>query len=304
MSILSTTDLSDDSGPALRLAALLADELETLWRILHVVPEFQSVDTWSSMFEGEDEISRESLLEKHSTVLHEHLDELFTGHRHPGHRRLAVTMGRPADQIVSFVEEHDDIELVVGGTSGHGRFLGPLLGTTSNRLVRESPVPALFVHPELTPKLPERILAPVDRSECSRASLRYAASLARRLDARLYITHAIVVSPFDGDFEPMANFEPNASVIEKERRQELLDLLEELEIADVVDELHIHRRRPGEAIEEDVESYDIDLVCMGTHARGGVHRFFLGSTAERTLRNAPCPILTVRELEPQETARS
>lgn len=302
MSILSTTDLSDDAGPAMRMAAMLADEFDVLWRVLHVVPEFQSVDTWAAMFEGEDEISREKLLSRHSDALREHLDELLANRRHPGRRRLAVTMGRPADQIVRFVDEHDDIELVVVGTSGHGRFLGPLLGTTSNRLVRESPVPALFVHPELTPKLPERILAPVDRSECSRTSLRYAASLARRLDARLFVTHAIVVSPFDDDFEPMANFEPNASVIEKERRQTLVHMIEELGIADLVDELHVHRRRPGEAIEEDVDAYDIDLVCMGTHARGGVHRFFLGSTAERTLRNAPCPILTVRELEPEESA--
>jgi nucleotide-binding universal stress UspA family protein len=52
---------------------------------------------------------------------------------------------------------------------------------------------------------------------------------------------------------------------------------------------------PAPCIAEEAATTGSDLIVMGTHGRGGVAHFVLGSVAERVLRTAPCPVLTVRE---------
>jgi hypothetical protein len=51
---------------------------------------------------------------------------------------------------------------------------------------------------------------------------------------------------------------------------------------------------PAWAIIEYAEAHDIDLIVMGTHGRGGMSHLLMGSVAERVVRTAPCPVLTVR----------
>jgi nucleotide-binding universal stress UspA family protein len=52
--------------------------------------------------------------------------------------------------------------------------------------------------------------------------------------------------------------------------------------------------RPWSGIVSFVREEGIDMIIMGTHARKGVPRFFLGSVAERVIREAPCPVITIR----------
>jgi nucleotide-binding universal stress UspA family protein len=58
---------------------------------------------------------------------------------------------------------------------------------------------------------------------------------------------------------------------------------------------------PPEEILEQARHVGADLIAMGTHGRSGLDRLVLGSTAERVLANAPCPILTVRDAPASET---
>ena len=58
------------------------------------------------------------------------------------------------------------------------------------------------------------------------------------------------------------------------------------------------------AILDFCEEHEADLLIMGTHGRTGVAHVFLGSVAERTLRRAPCPVMTVQAPEPEETERA
>jgi universal stress protein A len=53
--------------------------------------------------------------------------------------------------------------------------------------------------------------------------------------------------------------------------------------------------RPSAAIVQDAKTRQADLIVMATHGRGGFAHFVLGSVAERVLRTAPCPVLTVRD---------
>jgi len=59
---------------------------------------------------------------------------------------------------------------------------------------------------------------------------------------------------------------------------------------------------PAGSIVEYAGAHDIDLIVMGTHGRGGMSHLLMGSVAERVVRTAPCPVLTVREARTQAAA--
>ncbi len=131
------------------------------------------------------------------------------------------------------------------------------------------------------------ILHPTDFSERSRFALRLAGALARDYGARLILLHVAV--------PPVVVYGEGAILpTPEEERDQLLAELEQLQVPGV----HVeHRLEEGDPVAEIVrvaEESRADLIVMGTHGRTGFGRLLMGSVAERTLRKAPCPVLTVR----------
>ena len=138
----------------------------------------------------------------------------------------------------------------------------------------------------------ERILVPTDFSETAGRALEYGRDLAKVFGAALHVLNVIP----DPMTQPWAG-EASGIVIpdllktwqaEAERR------LSELKPAEVPAE---RATRVGHAFVEIVryaKEHDIDLIVMGTHGRGAVAHMLLGSVAEKVVRKAPCPVLTVR----------
>jgi nucleotide-binding universal stress UspA family protein len=138
------------------------------------------------------------------------------------------------------------------------------------------------------------ILVPSDFSDCSDEALRYGLELARRFDAQLHLLHVVqdpVAQPWAAEGFSVPLFE----VVEQWQRQ-----AEERLKASVPD---ADRGRvtiasvvatPYAEILDYAASHNVDLIVMGTHGRGGVTHMLLGSIAERVVRRAPCPVLTVR----------
>jgi nucleotide-binding universal stress UspA family protein len=130
------------------------------------------------------------------------------------------------------------------------------------------------------------ILHPTDLSETSAAAFRLACSLARDYNSDLLILH-VYPQPING-----------AEEIDRDRDDDiesvLLDDLHALAPRDT--NLHIDYRveegSPAEVI-LDVARH-CDLIVMGTHGRGGISRAIMGSVAEQVLRDATCPVVTVR----------
>jgi nucleotide-binding universal stress UspA family protein len=119
--------------------------------------------------------------------------------------------------------------------------------------------------------------------------------MARWYDARLTALHVVPT------FEPMevragALFDP-VRIVEPMPREEVLEALgQALEGAGVgSDEAAVVAEAgpTAETIVDQVVTRDADLLVIGTHGRGGLERFLLGSVADEVLRNAPCPVLTV-----------
>ena len=135
-----------------------------------------------------------------------------------------------------------------------------------------------------------RILVPMDFSPCARAALRYALGLAAPLDAKVEVLHAVAPPPYVP--LDMAIWGEAYDRLGSELSREMDALLDELSETDraritprLVDGI------PYEQILAAAEQSD--LVVMGTHGRTGVAHLLMGSVAERVVRRAPCPVITV-----------
>ena len=143
----------------------------------------------------------------------------------------------------------------------------------------------------------KRILVPTDFSPPSDAALEYARSVAARYGAALQLLHVA-----EDPYRAIYSGEVFVPEIEGLRDEILADtsrrLKERLRPSDVT-ELHASAESiigtPAGSIVEYAGGHDIDLIVMGTHGRGGMAHLLMGSVAERVVRTAPCPVLTVRE---------
>ncbi|PCI07155.1 hypothetical protein COB72_10750 [bacterium] len=135
-----------------------------------------------------------------------------------------------------------------------------------------------------------KILIPVDFSTASLGALAHSEELAHRTGAELTLLYVI---------EPvLATMEFNtAAIIEANQTERINTKLEDLRATEVR-----HGVNAGSMVEEGeaaatiirvVEEYSFDLVVMGTHGHSGFRHLLLGSKAERVVRGASCPVLTV-----------
>jgi universal stress protein A len=139
------------------------------------------------------------------------------------------------------------------------------------------------------------IIHPTDFSEEAVAAERQALELARRLGAELLLLHVSVETPLYA--EGALGMVDVKGVYERQARwaeQQLADRATLLTKNGVPTRW---RRRVGlvhDAICEVAREERADYIVIGTHGRGGIARFMLGSVADRVVRTAPCPVLTVR----------
>ena len=138
------------------------------------------------------------------------------------------------------------------------------------------------------------ILVPSDFSECSDAALRYGLELARRFDARLHLLH-VVQDPLTQPWAAEGFSAPPFEMIEKWQQDAKARLAAAIPLADIGRvTVSATVAWPYAEILRYAAENDVDLIVMGTHGRSGVSHMLLGSIAERVVRHAPCPVLTVR----------
>jgi nucleotide-binding universal stress UspA family protein len=140
------------------------------------------------------------------------------------------------------------------------------------------------------------ILVGIDFSETSKSALRAAENLAHLApDSELHLVHALgwPVVPF-GSRDLIASSQLGFAA-DLERAQEELDKLVEPAIRGVSRVTgHLKIGPPAKIIVQLATDISADLVVVGTHGRSGFDRLLFGSVAEKVVRTAPCPVLTVR----------
>ena len=146
----------------------------------------------------------------------------------------------------------------------------------------------------------KNILVPVDFSEYSKVALRYGLELARKLDAAVTVLHINWIPAAYVGLDVMMPTLPEGG----QTIQDYTHAQAQEHLAALVDEVAkpdgpvIHREvRAGDAAKGIIDRAgedDVDMIVMGTHGRSGLDHWLIGSIAEKVVRSAPCPVLTVR----------
>lgn len=151
------------------------------------------------------------------------------------------------------------------------------------------------------------ILVPTDFSEGSLHAIRYAVSFAQKFHARVHLVHVLEIPP---GLTPDALVHPDLegkmltlqNYLEQLSRDKFAKIQQYIQNKGVTATVGLAHGAPHEAIVKAAEQEQADMIIMGTHGRTGLQHFFMGSTAERVVRYATCPVTVIRIHEDDELA--
>jgi nucleotide-binding universal stress UspA family protein len=144
----------------------------------------------------------------------------------------------------------------------------------------------------------KKVLVPTDFSDSARHAFSYGLSFAAEYEAELVLLHVVenLTVGYASDLFPV----PMAEVFQEisgYAKAELQKLAEEARKRGVsVTELVVQGKPSAEIIRHAAEN-EVDMIVLGTHGKGMLDQALFGSTTERVVRRAPCPVLTVRKPE-------
>lgn len=148
----------------------------------------------------------------------------------------------------------------------------------------------------------ERILVPTDFSESSLYALNYAIDLNRVLKARLYLLHVLQ------DFTEFSEYNLSPSILpqlyvefEENATRKLEEMLGEIVPSETPCGTYIIHGVPFYEIIQFAKKENIDLIVIASYGRTGLKHVLFGHTAEKVVKKAPCPVLTVRPPETEIT---
>lgn len=204
-----------------------------------------------------------------------------------------------ATEVVLDAARELGANLVVMGTRGLTGLKHVLLGSVAERTLRQAPCPVLVVPTRDRREEPlgrfRRILVPLDFSKHSDSALALAVDLAREHGAELHLVHAYelpaAVTMAYGVAIPQTVWDG----IQEAAAARLEEGRQRVEAAGLRATTHLATAPAADAIASAAEAFEADLIVMGTRGLTGLKHVLLGSVAERTIRSARCPVLTVKD---------
>jgi len=297
--ILSPVYFDETSPVALQYARYFAQQGGGTVYLLHVVPT-DELHLLRKVYRPEsgggadavwaEKVSREKLQEMAYAHLGEVPYEIVT--------RLS---GDPATGILE-AEKELGADLVVMATHGRTGIAHLLLGSVAEKVVRESRCPIFTTRrgEELSSVEPlQKILVPVDIAERSMVALTYARRIAEQSKGTVYPLHIVPTEETDlllrDVYQAREGTGANLVVAEKVARQKLADLAKE-HLSGVRYETVLHvSGDPAKTILEVEREVGADLMVLATHGFTGIFHLLLGSLTEKMVREAGCPVLSLRQ---------
>lgn len=142
----------------------------------------------------------------------------------------------------------------------------------------------------------QKILVPTDFSDNARIALDYAAELARSRNAEVLLVHVMEPPIYPVSFGVGPT---NLPLMEQDIRRHVEEALERLRREAFGDTIRcrciVREGQPFVEIVKAAREEGADMIVISTHGHSGIKHLLLGSTAERVVRKAPCPVLTVRQ---------
>jgi nucleotide-binding universal stress UspA family protein len=295
--IICTTDFSDFSNHAVPFGIALAREFGAKLYLCHVI------DLSSVTMYGEGFLDPLEIKTKISDHVYDHLEKLIDDQ--PVDWEPLSPEGHIADEIALMAEEKD-VDLVVSATHGRSGLKRLILGSVTERLMRTLPCPLFVVSsPEQDSAAStkekvsfQRILVGCDFSSDSGLAFQYGLSLAQEFQSEVHLAHVIAPTVYKDLLGP--------AIEEKEEfQQDLRKKLNEKLTEMVPGEVHnwctlktaLLAGQPHEELTKYAVVHDIDLIVLGVRGHSLVETLFVGSTTDRVVRVAHCPVLSVRPIE-------
>jgi nucleotide-binding universal stress UspA family protein len=143
-----------------------------------------------------------------------------------------------------------------------------------------------------------RILVPTDFSKFSDVALTYAAALAQRFGAELYLVHVVQdLALFVPDAVGVAPISPPIEQFTAAAREALGRVSRDERLKGLTVHTEVIEGTPFYEIIRFARETEIDLIVVGSHGHTGLAHVLLGSVTDKVVRKAPCPVLTVRHPE-------
>lgn len=301
--ILFPTDFGESAEEALRYAAMLASQYDAELTMMHVVSLFSDGPATA-----EEQISEmEQYADKFADQLHQQADEFIDraieheSYRHLNMKKLIVRGFSPNQEVVRVVEQ-EGVDLIVMGTYGRGGVRHMLFGSTAEQVVRTANCPVLTVRHHAPHTLDfqriRSILLPTDFSEYSKKALPYALSFAENYGADLHVLHV-----FEQRIHPAFYIQDKSTPFDLDQglHDRALDALDEFVYDELKDKIsfkcEVASGKPFVEIINYARDNEIDLIVLATHGLTGLEYMVIGSTTERVVRKAPCPVLSIKDPE-------
>lgn len=293
--MICTTDFSDAANQAVPFGIALAREFKARLYLCHVI-DISAVATYGEGFS--DPLEQEKRLRDYAE---ERLGKLMSDAIIDW--QPVIRIGHVADQIVWLAQEKK-ADLVISATHGRSGLKRLVLGSVTERLMRTLPCP-LFVVRSLQQDEAgvvkegirlERILVGCDFSADSDLALQYGFSLAQEFQSEVHLVHVIEPTVYKDLLRPAVE---EKEAYHQDLRKELWEKLNRIVPEEVCNwctpKTALLAGHPHVELTKYAVLHDIDLVVLGVRGQNVVETLFVGSTTDRVIREAPCPVLSVAD---------
>lgn len=295
--ILLATDGSMSARPAEELAETLAKAFEATLALVRVL-EFEP---WRDL---EYQVNQLYLNDRRREI-REQLGAAVDAFRARG---VSVEqydpVGVPSQEIIELASRLQS-DLVVLGTHGRSGLDHVLIGSTAERVVRGAPCPVATIKAAATSGQAAgspvgggsggtlgRLLVPVDFSDCSQEALEYAVRLGERFGSTLTLLHVVEPVAYGLDFT--LSHALTGAALRNQIERAIDDLIGAFSRKGLRADRQIVPGLPADVITRVAEVQGSEAIVMGTHGRRGWSHVRFGSVAESVVRQARCPVFTIR----------
>ncbi|WP_440008019.1 universal stress protein [Halomicrococcus sp. SG-WS-1] len=297
--ILVPTDGSAPSDRAARHATALAAAFDATLHVLHVV----DARRYSSGIADLDDVAREqedrleATGEKAVATVAERADDAGVA------TVSDVVTGVPSAAILDYVDDYD-VDLIAMGTHGRTGLDRILVGSVTERVLRQADVPVLSLRATGTddgtgtPTEYDDVLVATDGREGVSPAVAHALTVAERYDATVHALFVVDVRNVlvDDDVFPEANVNALAALEDLgERATDAVAAAGAERGVEVT--TTVQQGVPSSTIREVAGERGADLIAMGTHGRSGLERYLVGSVTETVLRHTDVPVLSARRTD-------
>ncbi|MFP4193591.1 MAG: universal stress protein [Desulfosalsimonas sp.] len=291
--ILCATDFSDVSRIVVPYSIDLASELNAELFVCHVI-DLPTISVY-----GEAVFDPITQQQRFMDFARREIEKEIQ--KSPVETTPLVTIGHSTEEITRLASEYD-IDLVVAATHGRSGLKRLFLGSVTARLMRILSCPILVLrtieelekpHRQTIPF--KRILVGCDFSRDSDAAVKRSLNIAQEFESELHLVHVVEST----DSRDRSEFSvKSGEPVSGDLRETIKEKLSSMVPEDVMNwcegvKTSVLEGKPHAELVRYADTHDIDLIALGVRGQGMVESLFVGSTTDRVVRRAPCPVLSV-----------